>query len=88
MESVVVAFPSLAAWLIVAIGAALIGLLLYGGKQVLARLGAQDKELAAIRLLLANEFRQLREMQHQIDLRVTKIEAGCTLYHMHRENGL
>lgn len=81
MEHVVVAFPGLAAWLIVGIGTLLVGIVSYGGQQVLKRLDTQDDALEAIRSLLASEVHKLREMQHAIELRVTKIESACAWMH-------
>jgi len=85
VEHVVVAFPGLAAWLIVGIGTLLVGIVSYGGRQVLLRLDTQDHALEAIRSLLASEVHKLREMQHAIDLRVTKIEVACAW--LHKPNG-
>ena len=85
MQPVVVAFPELAAWLLVLIGTALLGLVLYMGKQALRRLDLQDEALEAIRELLASEVQKLREMQHAIDLRVTKIETACAWLHQGRD---
>lgn len=75
MEQLVVSFPALAAWLIVAIGGMLLGIVAYGGKQLLKRLDLQDRALESIRGLLASEVQQLREMQHDMDVRVVRLEA-------------
>ena len=88
MENVVVAFPGLAAWLIVGIGALLVGIVSYGGRQVLQRLDTQDNALEAIRSLLASEVHKLREMQHAIELRVTRIESACAWIHRNHGDGV
>ena len=75
MEQLVVSFPALAAWLIVAIGGLLLTIVAYGGKQLLKRLDVQDAALESIRDLLASEVKQLREMQHGMDVRVVRLEA-------------
>lgn len=71
----------LAAWMLVVIGGAFVSILAYGGKLLLNRLDTQDETLAAIRDLLASEVKTLREMHHDIDLRVTKIETACSYMH-------
>ena len=81
MEPFVISFPALAAWLIVLIGSALCAIVAFGGRKVLDRLDAQDDELAKIRDLLQSEIHQLREMSHQMDLRLTRIESSCRFFH-------
>ena len=75
MEQLVIAFPALAAWLIVAIGACMLALVGFGGRKMLDRLDSQDTALEQIRQLLASEVHKLREMQHGIDLRLVRLEA-------------
>jgi hypothetical protein len=74
MEQLVTHFPSLAAWLIVIIGAALLGLVGFGGREMIKRLDSQDTALDQIRQLLASEVHKLREMQHCIDIRLARVE--------------
>ena len=85
MQPVVVAFPELAAWLLVTIGGLLLGIVGYLGSQGLKRLDFQDEQLSAIRSLLASEVQKLREMQHAIELRVTRIETACAWLHHGRD---
>lgn len=68
-------------WLIVVIGGVLISLLIYGGKLVLGRLDRHDAAFEAIKQLLASEVKALREMQHDMDVRLTKIETACSYMH-------
>ena len=51
----------------------------YFGKKTVDRLDSQDHELAGIRDLLASEVKHLREMQHSIDVRVTRVEERCAI---------
>lgn len=75
MEQIVVMFPSLAAWLIVA----LVGLIAAGGglavRKFMSRLDSQDSTLGQIKELLASEIGKLRELHHDIDKRVVRLEA-------------
>ena len=75
MEQVVVMFPSLAAWLIVA----LVGVIATGGgwavKKFMHRLDTQDETLNKIADLLASEISKLREADHDIEKRVVRIET-------------
>lgn len=81
MDQFVISFPALAAWLIVVIGGGLLALVAFGGRKLLERLDAQDGELRAIRDLLQSEVQQLREMSHQMDIRLTRIESSCRFFH-------
>lgn len=75
MEQLVVQFPSVAAWLIVA----LLGLISLGvgyfGRKFMARMDTQDTALLQIKDLLASEIGHLRELHHAIDKRVAVIET-------------
>lgn len=71
----------IAVWCIVAIGAGALSLVTWGGKKLLGRLDAQDSELKSIRVLLESEVKQLRDMQHAMDVRVVKIETACQMMH-------
>jgi hypothetical protein len=66
-------------WLITGLGALGLATMIWGGRKVLDRLTEQDRTMSEIRDLLASEVRQLREMQHAIDVRVTRIEAKCDM---------
>lgn len=81
MEQLVIAFPALAAWLIVAIGASMLALVGFGGRKMLDRLDSQDTALEQIRQLLASEVHKLREMQHGIDVRLVRLESFQTQLH-------
>lgn len=75
VEQLVVLFPTLAAWLIVA----LVALIAAGGamavKKFMARLDTQDTTLNKIAELLASEIGKLRDKDHQIETRVVRIET-------------
>lgn len=58
---------------------AVISIIGWGGRKVLQRLDEQDKTMIEIKDLLASEVRQLREMQHGIDLRLTRVEERCMI---------
>jgi hypothetical protein len=81
IQSIVVAFPTLAAYLIVLMFAGGIGTMLWGGRKILGRLDEQDKTMGSIRDLLASEIAKLREMNHEIELRVIVIEERCRISH-------
>lgn len=74
VEQLVVLFPALAAWTIVA----LVALIAAGGglavRMFMRRLKKQDDTLAEIKNLLASEVGKLREMHHDIDVRVARLE--------------
>lgn len=85
VEQLVVLFPALAAWIIVA----LVGLIAAGGgvafRSFFRRLREQDVAAAAFRAestvalreikeLLASEIGKLREMHHDVDVRVARLE--------------
>lgn len=74
MQSTAIDLLGLLVWMLLALGGAGVATFVWGGKKVLARLDAQDHALGQIKDLLANEVRTLREMQHSIDNRVTRIE--------------
>lgn len=75
VEQIVVMFPSLAAWLIVG----LVGVIVAGGglavRKFMSRLDSQDNTLGQIKELLASEIGKLRELHHDIDKRVVRLEA-------------
>lgn len=75
VEQIVVMFPSLAAWLIVA----LVGAIATGGglavRMFMGRMKNQDAMLGEIKELLASEIGKLRELHHDIDKRVVRLEA-------------
>lgn len=74
VEQIVVLFPVLAAWLIVA----LVAIIATGGalavRKFLSRMDRQDIALGDIKELLASEVSKLREMHHDIDVRVARLE--------------
>lgn len=75
VEQLVVLFPALAAWVIVA----LVGAIAAGGamavRKFLTRLDAQDLTLNRISELLASEIGKLRDKDHAIETRVVRIET-------------
>ena len=75
VEQLVVLFPTVAAWLIVG----LVALIAAGGgiavRKFMARLDSQDSTLGQIKELLASEIGKLRELHHDIDKRVVRLEA-------------
>lgn len=75
VEQLVIQFPTLAAWLIVG----LVAIIAFGGalatRKFLARLDTQDESLRKIEELLASEIGKLREMHHDIDRRVVRLEV-------------
>lgn len=75
VEQFIVQFPTAAAWLIVA----LLGLIGTGlglmGRKFMARLDSQDATLGQIKELLASEIGKLRELHHDIDKRVVRLES-------------
>jgi hypothetical protein len=77
-EAIRYAASALAGVLMVCI--AIIG---FGGKWAVSaidrRLAAQDVALMEIRDLLASEVKQLREMQHATDVRLTRLEVERSL---------
>lgn len=75
IEQFVVQFPAVAAWLIVALLAALTGGAALMGRRFMARLDTQDNTLIEIKNLLASEIGKLRELHHDIDKRVVRLEA-------------
>lgn len=82
VQTIVVQFPALAAWLIVALvlviatgGAIATNMARTSVKNFLARMDAQDKSLGEIKELLASEVQKLRELHHDIDKRVGKLET-------------
>lgn len=97
IQPVVIAFPGLASWVIVGLGGVLVVLATLGGRlllsrlekqdnELLKRLDAQDAELTEIRTLIASEMKMLRERQHGIEVRVTRIESTCSLIHWREHN--
>ena len=87
MEQNAVELLRLAIWIIVALGGAMISIIVWGGRMVLARLAAQeaallsikDDDLAAIKTLLASEITEIKEMLHKMDLRITRIEERSAI---------
>lgn len=68
-----------ASWAVVVVGGALIAVCLWIFKQFNVRMTTQDKTLKEIRDLLASETRLLREAQHELEVRVTRIEERCVI---------
>lgn len=81
MQSLAPDLLPIAVWMIVAIGGALLGLLSYGGRLMLGRLDKTDASLEAIRELLASEIQKLRELHHDVDKRLIRIETACNYMH-------
>lgn len=75
VEQLVIQFPSLAAWLIVGLVAIIAGGGALATRKFLARLDTQDDSLRKIEELLASEIGKLREMHHDVDKRVVRLEA-------------
>ena len=59
-------------WALIAIGGAGVAALIWGGKQVLARLDSIEK-------MLASEVRTLNAIQHNLDVRLTRVEERCAI---------
>lgn len=87
VEQIVVMFPALAAWTIVL----LVGVIAAGGafavKKFLGRMDTQDTALQDIKVLLASEVKQLREMHHGMDVRVARLEEYRRLENYGRRAG-
>ena len=74
----------LALWLVVCLGGAGLGLVSWGGKQVLQRLDIQDKTMVEIKDLLTSEIAGLREIMHELDVRVVRVEERCAVFTTHK----
>lgn len=74
VEQIVVLFPVLAAWLIVALVAVIATGGAFAVRKFLFRMDRQDVALGDIKELLASEVSKLREMHHDIDVRVARLE--------------
>jgi hypothetical protein len=57
--------------------------MIWGGKQVLARLDRHEHTMEEIRELLTSETSKLREMQHDMDVRLTRVEERCLILGNH-----
>ena len=73
-----------ALWLIIAMGGVGIALVSWGGRQVLQRLDEQDKTMVEIKDLLTSEVSVLRELLHDLDLRMVRVEERCTVFTNHK----
>ena len=61
-------------WAFSTLGAGAVAIAMWGGKKVLYR-------LESIENLLASEVKTLREMLHEHEIRLVKIESHCQHYH-------
>lgn len=61
-------------WAFSTLGAGAVGLAVWGGKKILAR-------LEGIETLLASEVKTLRELLHEHEIRLVKIESNCHHFH-------
>jgi len=71
----------IAVWLLVAVGSATFTLALWFIRQFIFRMSRQEAALADIRDLLASEVSKLREMQHDLDKRVIRLESTYNVQH-------
>ena len=74
MESHARDLLTLMIWAFSTLGAGAIAFAIWGGKKVLYR-------LEAIENLLASEVKTLRELLHEHEIRLVKIESSCMHYH-------
>lgn len=70
-----------ALWGLGLLGSGSVAILVWFAKHLFRRLDNQDATMRDIRSLLESEVKQLREMHHDIDVRVTKIETACNFMH-------
>lgn len=75
IEQLVVLFPALAAWSIVVMLAMIGSGVAFLARKFLMRLDVQDDTLRDIKNLLASEVGKLRELHHDIDRRVVRLES-------------
>lgn len=68
-----------ALWLIGIIGAALVGIVMWLARSLFTRLDRHEDTMFGIRSLLQSEIKALREMQHDIEVRVTRLETACDI---------
>lgn len=66
-------------WVLCLVGSGVTAVAWWGFKTLLARFNKQDVALEGIRGLVESEVRQLREMHHDMDKRLTRIETACDL---------
>ena len=59
-------------WALITIGGAGVAALVWGGRQVLARLDS-------IEAMLASEVKTLNAIQHNLDVRLTRVEERCSI---------
>ncbi len=67
-------------WAFSTLGAGAVALAIWGGKKILFR-------LESIESLLASEAKTLREMLHQHEIRIVKIESHCLHLHSRHDDG-
>lgn len=87
MEAHAIDLLRFAIWALVGMGGLLFGLLSFGGKTILSRLDRLESGLSALNGSLGNEANALRDLLHSHDLRITRIEAHCSLFHADRRMG-
>ena len=61
-------------WAFSTLGAGAVAVAIWGGKKVLSRLDSIEQ-------LLANEVKVLRELLHEHEIRLVKIESNCMHFH-------
>lgn len=65
---------TLMVWAFSTLGAGAVAIAIWGGKKVLIR-------LESIEQLLANEVKSLRELLHEHEIRLVRIESNCHHFH-------
>lgn len=61
-------------WAFSTLGAGAVAVAVWGGKKVLIRLDSIEQ-------LLANEVKGIREMLHEHEIRIVRIESNCQHFH-------
>ena len=62
-------------WVVGLFGSALCAIAIWGFNALLGKLQEQDKALREIQETVQNELKELRDMHHALDTRITRIEA-------------
>lgn len=84
MEAHAVEINALLVWAVLGLGSAGVYIVWWGFTKLLSRLDSHDSKLHAIETLLGEETTSLRNMMHNMDVRLARVEAQCSISHGYR----
>lgn len=84
MEAHAVEINALLIWAVLGLGSGCIYIVWWGFRRLLERMENQSDKLHSIEILLGEETTSLRNMMHNMDVRLARVEAQCAISHQYK----